>query len=98
MDCYEDTPKTTVEKKESPIDNVLESLADGIVKLKTETLPKFESILGSVLTELEKPTNPSPESKAAGGQTSLESRLILINNDVRGITEYLVILQNRIQL
>ena len=83
-------------KKESPIDAVLESLAIGIGKLKTETLPKFESILGSVLTESEKPSNP--EATAAGGRTSLESRLILMNDDVREIAEYLRSLQNRIQL
>jgi hypothetical protein len=83
-------------KKESSIDKVLESLSIGIGKLKAETLPKFESILGSVLIELEKSSNP--EATPAGGRTSLESRLILMNNDVREINEYLKSLQDRIQL
>ena len=41
-------------KAESPIDIILERLANRIAKLKEETLPKFESILASVLTEPEK--------------------------------------------
>ncbi len=89
------TPKT-----ESPIDKVLESLSNGIGKLKAETLPKFEHILGSVLIELDKTTNPettNPEV-AAGDRTSLESRLILMNDKVREIDGYLTSLQNRIQL
>ena len=91
MDEMGSTPK-----KESPIDNVLESLANGIGKLKTQTLPKFESILASVLIEPDKTTNP--EATAAEGRTSLESRLILMNDEVREIDEYLTSLQNRIQL
>ena len=83
-------------KKESPIDLRLERLVNRITKLKAETLPKFEPILASVLMEPEK--SDAPEGTRAAGQTSLEERLILMYEDVQKIDEYLVLLQNRIQL
>lgn len=91
MNELENTPK-----KESPIDAALSCLENNIGKLKVETLPKFESVLASVLTEPEK-SIANPETTAAS-QTSLEMKLMSMNDNVQEIDEYLRSLQNRVQL
>ena len=80
--------------KESPIDVALNKLKSNIGKVQ-ETMTRFETKLASVLTEPEK----SPDTKErATGQTSLESRLFSMCEDVSDIDDYLNIVQNRIQL
>lgn len=82
-------------KKESSIEVALNVLKNNIGRTQ-ETMTKFETILESVLTEPEKPTNCKDETVSA--QTSLETRLKLMSDDVARIDSYLHSIQNRIQL
>ena len=82
-------------KKESQIEKALNILSNGIGKVQ-ETLPIFESILSSVISQPEK-SNPEAE-KTTGGQTNLEQRLLKMVDDVANINVYLRELQDRIQL
>lgn len=83
-------------EKESPIDIALGRLKSNIGATE-ETMTRFETTLASVLTEPEKSTKEgTPETQAP--QTSLETALTSMGNDVSAINDYLREVQNRVQL
>ena len=92
------TGSQTVEaRRESPIDVALNNLGNLIGRTQ-EIMNRFETVLSSVLTSPEK----SPETKKdtqepAPAQTSLESQLLSMGNDISGINEYLREVQDRVQ-
>ena len=91
MDCNE---KKEV-KKESPIDTALDRLLKEIANLQ-ETTVRFETILASVLGHQEKTNDcDAPNSK---GQTSLETRLMEMTEQIMDVNANLRSIQNRVQL
>lgn len=82
-------------KKESTIETAMNRLFNAIGSTK-ETVGRFEARLSSVVTAPEKPTEGTPETAVT--QTALESRLIEMTAEISGINNYLLELQNRIQL
>lgn len=82
-------------KEESPIERAMAQLNNVIGQTK-ESMTRFETTLASVLTNPEKPTADKPEITPS--QTSLESRLNSMTDDVSGINNYLQEVQNRVQL
>ena len=95
MECYEDTVKGDVPKTESPIDTALGALKTAIGRTQ-ETMTKFETVLASVLTHPEKPTECKGETVSA--QTPLETQLKAMSGEVAEIDNYLNSIQNRTQL
>ena len=84
-------------KKESPIVKAL-SILKGRIGDVQETQARFESILAIVIAPPEKPATEPQKEVSVSPQTSLESQLNEMANDVVGINIYLRELQNRIQL
>ena len=83
------------ETKASPIERAMNRQKDAI-GLVQETMTRFETILSSVITHPEKSTKEETPDQAA--QTSLETRLNDMTEDISGINTYLLEVQNRIQL
>ena len=82
-------------KKESPIDVARDTLLKEIANLQ-ETTVRFETILASVLGQPEKSTDvETPHSK---GQTSLETKLVEMTEQIMDINANLRHIQNRVQL
>jgi len=89
------TGGASVSKNESPIEMAMAQLKTNIAIIQ-ETMTKFETILAAVITNPEK--LPSDEPDTTASQTSLESRLNSMSDEVMGINRYLQDMQNRIQL
>ena len=83
------------QSKESPIERAMNRQKEAIGSVQ-ETMTRFETKLSSVITHPEKSTKePTPEPAA---QTSLETRLNEMTEDILGVNTYLLEVQNRVQL
>jgi len=74
-------------KKDSPIEKAMTQLKNNVGTVQ-ETMTRFETTLASVLTNPEKPKDAT-ESETKVAQTSLETQLNSMADEILGIDAYL---------